>query len=289
MSVYLGCFGQVELKRQFEGGEIDGTINTGDVNPTNKRFSFDFQHGQLLTGDQIEITSTDNSALDFISGYTDTSVKKFIYVDEIDGIRLYDSFADAMNGGSLNATALATPGDDIPVKVKVDNTAYRILARVEQYELSTERETIDTTTLSDEFRNRISSLMSGAGRMSCEWEYTGETVKELPHYLLELAIRTRVGSSFAGKFYLKTVGYNPANHTDGADDSIWYEVNGVITNCAVQFTPNDLVRITADFITTGSIELRMSLTTPDLVLQENTDGILLDQDATAKLLLETDQ
>ena len=289
MSVYLGCFGQVELKRQFDGGEIDGTINTGDVNPANKRFSFDFQHGQLLTGDQIEITSTDDSVLDFISGYSDTSVKKFIYVDEIDGIRLYDSFADAMNGGSLNATALATPGDDIPVKVKVDNTAYRILARVERYELSTQRETIDTTTLSDEFRNRISSLMSGAGRMSCEWEYTGETVKELPHYLLELAIRTRVGSSFAGKFYLKTVGYNPANHTDGADDSIWYEVSGVITNCAVQFTPNDLVRITADFITTGSIELRMSLTTPDLVLQENTDGILLDQDATAKLLLETDQ
>ena len=45
----------------------------------------------LLTGDQIEIKSTDGSALDFIDSYTDSSVKKFIHVDELDGIRLYDS------------------------------------------------------------------------------------------------------------------------------------------------------------------------------------------------------
>ena len=88
---------------------MTSTIGTGDVNVTKKRFSFDFDHGQLLTGDQIEITSTDDS-VDFIDSYTDTSVKKYIYVDELDGIRLYDSFAHAVNGGSTNATALATPG-----------------------------------------------------------------------------------------------------------------------------------------------------------------------------------
>ena len=69
-----------------------GTIKPDDVNTTAKRFSFDFEHGQLLTGDQIEITSTDGSALDFIDSYTDSSVKKFIYVDELDGIRLLRQF-----------------------------------------------------------------------------------------------------------------------------------------------------------------------------------------------------
>lgn len=289
MSVYLGTFGEVELQRQFDGGELVSTIDTGDVNVSIKRFSFDFQHGQLLTGDQIEITSTDGSALDFISGYSDSSVKKFIFVDEIDGIRLYDSFAHAVNGGATNATALAAPGNSIPVKVKVENSSYRVLSRVQQYELNTERETIDTTTLSDDFRNRISTLMSGSGRMSCEWEYTGDTAKELPHYLLELALRTRVGSSFSGKFYLKTSGYNPAGHTDAANDSIWYQVTGVLTACAVQFTPNSLVQISADFVTTGSIEIKMSLAPLEDVLQENADGILLDQDATAKLALENDE
>ena len=289
MSVYLGTFGEVELKRQFDGGSLTSTIGTGDVNVTKKRFSFDFDHGQLLTGDQVEITSTDDTALDFIDSYTDSSVKKYIYVDELDGIRLYDSFAHAVNGGSTNATTLATPGNEIPIKVVVQNASYRVLGRVQSYELNTQRETVDTTTLSDEFRTRISTVMSGSGRMACEWEYTGDTARELPHYLLELALRTRVGSSFEGRFYLKTNGYNPGGHTNASDDQIWYEVNGVITACAVQFTPNQMVQITADFITTGSIQIRMKLETPDDLVQEDGSVLRLDQDSTAKLLLETDQ
>ena len=289
MSVYLGTFGEVELKRQFDGGSLTSSIGTGDVNVTKKRFSFDFDHGQLLTGDQIEITSTDGSALDFIDSYTDSSVKKYIYVDELDGIRLYNSFAHAVNGGSTNATTLATPGNEIPIKVVVQNADYRVLGRVQSYELNTQRETVDTTTLSDEFRTRIGTMMSGSGRMACEWEYTGDTAKELPNYLLELALRTRVGSSFEGRFYLKTNGYNPGGHTNASDDQIWYEVNGVITACAVQFTPNQMVQITADFITTGSIQIRMKLVTPDDLVQEDGSVLRLDQDSTAKLLLETDQ
>jgi len=286
MSVYLGTFGEVELKREFDGTDLQSTINPSDVNATKKRFSFDFDHGQLLTGDQIEITSTDGSALDFIDSYTKTSVKKFIYVDELDGIFLYDSFAHAVAGGTTNATALATPANDIPIKVVVENSDYRVLGRVQSYELNTQRETVDVTTLSDEFRNRIGTLMSGSGRMACEWEYTGDTTKELPNYLLELILRTKVGSSFKGRFYIKTSGYNPANHSDANNDAVWYEVSGVLTACAVQFTPNQMVQITADFITTSKIEIRMDLEVQGKLLQENTDEILLEQGATDAILLD---
>ena len=124
MSVYLGTHGEVELQRQFDGSDLRSTINPSDVNATQKRFSFDFEHGQLLSGDQIEITSTDGTALDFIDSYTKTSVKKFIHVDELDGIRLYDSFANAVNGGTANATALATPANDLPIRVTVANAGY---------------------------------------------------------------------------------------------------------------------------------------------------------------------
>ena len=287
MSVYLGNFGEVELKREFDGSELRSTINPSDVNATGKRFSFDFDHGQLLTGDQIEITSTDGSALDFIDSYTKTSVKKFIYVDELDGIRLYDSFAHAVVGGTANATALAAPGDNIPIRVIVQGSKYRVLGRVQSYELNTQRETVDITTLSDEFRNRIGTLMSGSGRMSCEWEYTGDTAKELPNYLLELVLRTKVGSTFKGKFYLKTSGYNPAGHTDANDDAIWYEVSGVLTACAVQFTTAELVQVTADFITTSKIEIRMDLEATGKLLQEDTGEILLEQGTTDAIKLES--
>lgn len=286
MSVYLGTFGEVELKRQFDGGELSSTIDPADVNATAKRFSFDFEHGQLLTGDQIEITSTDGANLSFISGHTSDSIKRFIHVDELDGIRLFSTFAHAMGGDSANAIALASPGSAIPIKVTVANSSYRVLGRVQSYELNTTRETVDTTTLSDQFRSQISTVMSGSGRMSCEWEYTGDSIKELPHYLLELALRTRIGSSFAAKFYLKTASYNPANHTNAADDEIWYEVTGVLTACAVQFNPNTLVQITADFITTGEIQIRATVNPRDALLQEDAGDIRLDQDRNAKLLLQ---
>ena len=287
MSVYLGTFGKVELQRQFDGSELSSTINTSDVNATRKRFSFDFKHGQLLTGDQVEITSTNGAALSFISGYTKTSVKKFLHIDDLDGVRLYDTFANAVNGGIPNATALATPGSDIPIKIKVENIDFKLLAQVNSYELNTERETVDTTTLSDEFRSRISTLMSGSGRMSCFWEYRGDTVNELPQYLVQLALRTKVGSQFKARFYLKADGYNPSGVAAASNDEIWYEFTGVLTACATQFTPSNVVEIAADFITTGDVSLKISLTPSQAILQENSDDIRLDQDGTAKLMLES--
>ena len=209
MSVYLGTYGEIELQRQYGESSLTSSIDASDVNAVAKRFSFDFQHGQLITGDQIEIKSTNGAALSFIDGYTDNAITRFIYVDELDGIRLYDSFANAVNGGTTNATALATPANNLPIRVKVENADYKVLAQVNGFELNTERETVDTTTLSDEFRNRISTLMSGSGRMSAFWEYTGNTSQELPNYLVELSLRTRVGSQFKARFYIKRSNHNP--------------------------------------------------------------------------------
>ena len=39
--------------------------------------------------------------------------------------------------------------------------------------------------------------------MACEWEYTGDTAKELPNYLFELVLRTKVGSTLRGVFTLR--------------------------------------------------------------------------------------
>jgi hypothetical protein len=287
MSIYLGTHGKVELRREFDGNDIFSTVNVSDVNATRKRLSFDFKLGQLLTGDQVEITSTNGAALSFFLGYTKTSVKRFINVDSLGGIRFYTTFANAVNGGTTNAAILATPGSAIPIKVVVQNSDFRVIAQVNGFELNTQREVIDTTSLSDSFRNQISSLMSGSGNMSCFWEYTGETVQDLPMYLLQLVLRTKVGSQFRAKFYLKSGNHNPSGISANANDEIFYEFDGVLTACASQFSPSSTVQFTADFVTTGEIALKVSLESTDKILQEDSDDILLDQDGTAKLLLES--
>jgi len=287
MSIYLGTHGKVELRREFDGNDLVSTVNVSDVNATRKRLSFDFKLGQLITGDQVEITSTNSAALSFFNGYTKTGIKRFINVDPLGGIRFYTTFANAVNGGTANADALAAPGSSIPIRVVVQNSDFRVIAQVNSFELNTQREVIDTTNLSDSFRSQVSSLMSGSGNMSCFWEYTGETVQDLPMYLLQLILRTKVGSQFRAKFYLKSSGHNPSGVVANLNDEIFYEFDGVLTACASQFSPSSTVQFTADFVTTGEIALKVSLESTDKILQEDSDDILLDQDGTAKLLLES--
>ena len=129
--------------------------------------------------------------------------------------------------------------------------------------------------------------MSGSGRMSAFWEYTGNTSQELPNYLVELSLRTRVGSQFKARFYIKRATYNPGGVAANDNDEIFYEFTGVLTGCAVQFSPDSTVQVQADFISTGAIQLRMNLEAADKILQENADEILLEQGTTDALTLES--
>jgi hypothetical protein len=274
MSVYLGTFGKVELKRKFDA-RLVGKINGNDVNTAEKRFSFDFDLDQLITGDRITIKEINGNALDFISSYPDSSVTKYINVDEAGGIRLYGSFANAVNGGTANATTLVEGRPDRQVKVKIDNKR-RLLAQVSSYEINTERESVDTTVLSDNFRQRVSSLISGSGRFSAFWEYAGDDSSELPNYLLQLILRTKVGSNFAARLYIKDSNYNPSGVAIRNNDQLYYKVEGIITAAAVQFSPSDTVQITADFITTGPVELKVDLEVPFALTQEDGSKLLED-------------
>ena len=281
MTVYLGTYGTIELQRQSATPFFQLELKRNDIDITKKRFGFNkLQHGDLVTGDKIKITA--DSSLGLISGSTEKSTEKYIHVDTVDGIRLYDTFAKAVNGTQADAETLTKPSTDLSVKVEILNDA-RIVAQVKSFELNTERETVDTTTLSDDFRNRISTLISGSGRISAFWEYTGDTAREVPNYILQLVLRTKVGSNFKGRFFLKVDDYNPSGVSARANDLVFYDLEGMLTSAAVQFTPSNAVEIAADFVTTGAIQLRMVTEPPVKLLNEDGTSLLLKPGDTAKL------
>ena len=298
MSVYLGSFGRITLERTASVGALASIVNPSDVNVSRRRFSFDFDSGQLLTGDRIQIRRTDAGVLEFVaaSAWLDNTQQSagtwYIHVDDVGGIRLYDNFADALNGLTTTALELATTANNIPISVTVENSRDRILGQVLNYELNTSREVVDTTALSDEFRSQYASLMSGSGQITCLWDYLDEVgggAYETSHYLLQLVLRTQIGSSFNAQLYLKSDNYTANPLANTVDDQIWYEISGVITNAAIQFDTNTAVQMTADFITTGPVLLKTK-TIPDYDLLLSDDGrILLNQDTGATMLLETDQ
>jgi len=295
MGLYLGNVGGIELTRQATEGSKDSIVNAADVNATRDRFSFDFDTNFLITGDLVEITATDGTTLDFVSaagwanGTIQSSGNWYIFIDELGGIRLYNSFDDSLEGGTANAVPLASIARDIPIRVKVRGRESRLLASVTEYELNTNRETVDITTLSDEHRQQYSSLITGSGRLTAQWDYTNIGETEPVHYLMQLVLRTEVGSTFHGKFYIKapdTTSQAGSFMVTQINDSLWWDFDAIVTNSAVSFAPDSLIYGTIDFVATGPIRLRAQTQRKRFLLQEDTGKIELEQAADNFLLLE---
>jgi hypothetical protein len=295
MGIYLGQIGQIELTRKSLEGSLESVVNPSDVNATRDRFSFDFDEGYLVNGDLIEIATTDGTDLDFVdaSGWTAGSVQTsgnwYIFIDELGGIRLYDNFDDSLEGSTDGQIALTAIARDIPIKVTVRDRDSRILANVVDYELNTNRETVDITSLSDQHRQQYSSLITGSGRLTAHWDYTNTAGTEPVHYLMQLVVRTEVGSSFHGKFYVKaenTTAQTGDFYATQINDSLWWEFDALVTNAAVSFTPDSIIVGTIDFVATGPIRLKARTQVKRYLLQESGDKIELEQAADSYLLLE---
>jgi len=295
MGVYLGNAGQVELVRKSLEGDKESVVNPSDVNSSANRFSFDFDEGFLITGDFVELSTTDGTDLDFVDasgwgvGAVQTSGNWYIFVDQLGGIKLYDNFADSLDGGTSGLVSLNTIARDIPIRARIRDADYRVLAAVSEYELNTNREVVDITTLSDEHRQQYSSLISGSGNLVAHWDYVNEGTREPVHYLMQLILRTEIGSSFRGKFYVKTENATPAAGSYNqaqVNDSLWWEFDAIVTGSAVSFSSSDLITGRIEFVATGPIRLKAQVAPGDKMLQESGDEILLDQDATSSLLLE---
>ena len=295
MGIYLGLIGNIELTRTALEGAKQSILNPSDINAAQDRFSFDFEEGFLVTGDFIEITTTDGTNLDFIdpTGWANNTVHSsgawYIFVDELGGIRLYTSFAASLDGGAEGRVPLVAIARNIPINVIIRDRESRVLGDIIEYELNTNRETVDITTLSDEYRQQYSSLISGSGRLTARWDYTNNRHEEPVNYLMQLVLRTEVGSTFHGRFYIKapdTPAFAGSFSASQLNDSVYWDLNGIITASAVSFAADQVITGVIDFISTGPIRLRAATQIPNRLLQEDTGKIKLEQDGAAFVLLE---
>lgn len=296
MGVYLGNVGQVELTRKSLEGSKDSLVNPSDVNAVANRFSFDFNEGFLITGDLVELATTDGTDLDFVDatgwdgGVVQTSGNWYVYIDQLGGVKLYDTFANSLDGSATGLISLTAIARDIPIRASIRDRDARILACVINYELNTNREAVDITCLSDEYRQQYSSLISGSGRLTAEWDYTNNDGDETVHYLMQLVLRTEIGSSFHAKLYIKkqdsAAAGGPFDVGTQTNDSLWWEFDALVTGSATSFASGEIIQSGIEFVATGPIRLRAQTTPGDKMLQETGDEILLEQGAGNALLLE---
>ena len=274
MSIYFGSTGFIELKRDALNSEISTSINPDDVNTTKKRFSVENVNGSLITGDQVEIETVDGSNLELLDGHSFPDLRKFIHIDDMGGIRLYNNFAVALAGEVTDALTLTAPSSAKDILIRTRNTRFRPLAKITEFEITTTRDTVDVTNLGEEFRNQYENgLISGQGTIQTIWQhrnFQNDTPDfnspEFPVYLSQLLVRVQQGADFEGRFYV----YNdPSQSTN----SVWYQSMCVITNVAINVPASGLVEARIEFITNGEIKLHNGVP-PSFLLQENSDKIL---------------
>ena len=307
MAVYLGNAGLIQLQR-IGSGSFYTELNPGDVDATAGRFSFDFRDGTFVTGDRVNLRrlesdgSISSQPLDFVdaSGWDDGLQHPdgawFVNVDPVGGVRLFRTWAAALQGKPSASIALRAPVASYRMVAAIaDGSSARCLAEVTTYELTTERNAIDVSSLGDAFQQQISGLVSGGGSIECFWDWhinqcntRGLTTDvEVAHYAHQLILRQQLGSQFRGVFFLKSSGSEPI--TEDLDQiaqktALFYAVDCLITEVGMAFEAGEAVRSKINFVTTGEIQLLYTVP-DDYLLQEDRDRIDLET-GDGKILLE---
>ena len=283
MAIYFGSTGFIELKRDALNSQIATSLNAADVNTAKKRFSVENVSGSLITGDQIEIETVDGSNLELLSGHNFPDLRKYIHIDDMGGIRLYDNFATSLAGEVTDALTLTVPSSTKNILIRTRNTRFRPLAKITEFEITTSRDTVDITNLGEEFKNQDENgLISGQGTIQTIWQhinFQNDTLfpsPEFPVYLSQLLVRMQQGADFEGRFY---VYHDPSQSTN----SVWYQSMCVVTNVAVNVPASGLVEARIEFVTNNEIKLHNGVPpsfllqeSSDKILQEDGDGILLE-------------
>ena len=266
---------------------LNASMVPSDVNTSRKRFSVNGVKGNLITGDRLSISRTDGSGnLELVSGHNARDGSWFVHVDDLGGLRLYTTFALAVGGTKASALTLVTPSGNQEISMISRNNNYRPLARIEEYEFTTQRDQIEISQLGDAFKRQYDNgMIQGQGSMTCFWEHRYvatdadySTGQEFSSYLARLILRVNQGADFIGRFFLYRESAASANNA-------WYECTAQITSCSVSIPNVGIIKTQIDFITTGEFNLQVGAT-PGYILQESTDYIL--QEDGSKLFLEDD-
>lgn len=290
MTYFLGHYGKVKLKRK-SAQAFRTEVSPADVNTTLNRFSFDGSIENLLTGDQLRIVTDDPRGLDFLpsstwpdgGGATLNEVIAYSNINAIGGIRLFEFFTGAINNDrSLEYPVETFTGDPIPVDVSVYGSVERVLGDVTGFSFNTDRESLDTTTMSDRFRKMYSAgLISGSGSIDCIFNTQNSGLTENSLLMLQLINRTDIGSEFSCFLQLTD------DDVYAGTQDVYYEFDAMVTRTGVEVRPDQTINCAIDFVTTG--EIRLLIGEPSgYILKQDDDRIRLQQNLDFLLTEVTD-
>jgi len=290
MTFFAGHTGTVRMRRNTQAVSFTSQIQPDDVNIALNRLGFDGSLENILTGDRVAISTTDPRKLVCFPastwpriGTVQESLSAYVNVNLYGGLRFFRGFEDAVNNNRDNELPLsAFTGGPLPITVEVEDTDYNTLGSVTGFTFQTEREAIETTSLSDKFKQQYSAgLISGSGSIDALFSPYTDRRKESSLLLLQLIQRVEIGAQFEAELFLTD------QNAYGSDLDVYYKVSAVITRAGVEVGADSIISASIDFLSTGEIQLLVGRA-PGYVLQEDAGRILTKEFELDALLKEID-
>ncbi|MGL4909748.1 MAG: hypothetical protein ACRC4J_00905 [Cetobacterium sp.] len=259
MSVLIGSSGVIEITRSYKTDfKITFTVSAPLIDTTNRWLTLDAP--DLVTGDRCVITSI--STLFLLRTPAVLSTTAYVFNDGISKLRFYDTYADAIAGKLDNAlplTAAATGSTTITPEVVIP----RILGEMTGWTLDTNRASLDTTQLGEDFGTSIAGLITGQGSLEGSFSYENcvATALEQEFYsdmvsgdlepsviLHQLLLRVEQGGEFTGTFYL----------LKNSDRQVFQRATCLITGASIRCSSAGVITSSIAFVTKGEIQLAIA-------------------------------
>lgn len=304
MAIWLGSGGGLRIER-MASSNMYARISPADIDVGSNRVSADRVTKALITGDLVAIRRVDENGqpvtdpLDFVSpsGWPDNQLHPdgqwFVNVDAVGGVRLYNNWRESLEGTIAAAVTLQRPSGSYRISLKTVNAGgARCMAQTTSWELNTDRNVADITSLGEGFQKQMATLVTGSGSLECFFDAIpdacGEdTNYERSVYFHQLALRQEIGAEFTGVFLLKRNGTLPITVMEQyRERELFYKADCVITSVVCEVNTEDIITSAVEFVTTGPIQLLYSFPV-DYLLQEQLPNDKVLQESDFGIVLET--
>jgi hypothetical protein len=310
MTVFAGHYGSIDFKRIGSPETIQCYVDASDLDVSRKRFTLGLQNGldipfgTIVTGDRVRISTQDSRGLPFRwyknvanTVYVDNPgagilpLEFFANVDRMGAIRMYRNFSDALSNPGVRYLAIpiskASGSADWQVNINLLAGSFNTLGQVQGFQITTDRESVDTTALGNKYKQFSASAISGSGSVDCLFDFKNLSGEEIPLALSQLIQKIEVGSKFSGRFYILEPG-SPQPPGYELTEGVYYEVEGMLTSSALTVRADQIAECSFDFITSGEFALR----TGDSPIELTTEnGVSIGNESTLEqlgVLRETD-
>ena len=267
-------------------------------------------------------TRTTGSYKDLIlvQGDSSNNTEQYCYVDEIGRVTFYDTLTNAITqrGGPTGRVQLTIGNewdweDDYDeatdtflgepyqtIRLELRDDGFRPFAKVNDYQLTTNRDTIDATVLGEYFYKQWENgLIGGQGTITAIWDeqilmaaetgtcddpYVQTKADEIAGYFAKLVTRIEIGAGFKGRFFLRQ--RDDDRFPDDDRWAVYWEADCVCTSVAIQASPDAMLQARIEFVTTGMFKLSLSDRRSDASLATEEGDLLQTEDGQDLILTE---